>query len=134
MKTVLRPQHFGYIEPMPTWDQSPDTTEESYNQYQTDLEEWNRKYAKLQAMKHQLKPKSQNKLILDELMAGKPLSGLLIIKKFGALNYKARISELRQNPNIPPIYGAMVEHAGKRYKVYYMWNCEHYVTNYGKKF
>lgn len=57
-----------------------------------------------------------------------------MVKKFGALNYKARISELRQKPGNPPIYGVMVNHAKKRYKVYYTDACTHYVEIYGKNF
>jgi len=45
---------------------------------------------------HSFKPGSQNAQILEALQAGEQLTGLEILRRFNCMNYKGRISDLRQ--------------------------------------
>lgn len=74
---------------------------------------------------------SQNSLILDHLLSGNGISPVKALKMFGCFRLASRINDLRnQGLNI---YGKMVEHAGKRFKVYYMENSNLFEI-YGRNF
>lgn len=61
---------------------------------------------------------SQNKQVLQHLQAGKAISTWTAIKTFNITRLSARIKNLRDSG--VEIYGKMVEHGKKRYKVYYL--------------
>ena len=64
------------------------------------------------------KKPSQKELIQKALERGGNLTGLDIVMRFGCLNYRARISELRSNGL--PVQSKMIRKGDKHYSLYYI--------------
>ena len=62
---------------------------------------------------------NQNEQIKAHLLAGKGVSGLFAMKRFGCMRLSARIWELRNEHNMN-IEGEMVKHNGKSFKRYFL--------------
>lgn len=81
-------------------------------------------------MKNQTR-ESQNKLVKSHLEQGKAISTFTAIRRWHITRLSARIWELKNSGM--EIYGKMVNHHDKRYKVYYMSNSRHFKV-YGKSY
>lgn len=75
--------------------------------------------------------KSQDQLVLDHLESGKAISTFLAIKMWRHTRLSRSINTLRNAGHT--IYGKMEEHAGKRYKVYFMEDSRQFEV-YGKSY
>ena len=74
---------------------------------------------------------SQNKLVKEWLEQGNAISTFTAIRKWHVTRLAARVCDLRESGM--EIYGKMITHAQKRYKVYYMKDSRHFQV-YGKSY
>jgi hypothetical protein len=67
-----------------------------------------------------IKTPSQCQLIKEALEQGDRLTGMQILNRFGCLNYKGRIADLRKKHQLPIKTDMVRTPTGKRIGVYYI--------------